>query len=255
VDNQIKINEVTIKVTDADNYEVFEDDKKIADIPGNITYRAKFDIGQRLPEPYKPPLFAITCLGPSHGFDPTQNTSGFIIWLNHTGVMIDPPVNSTEWLEDSNVNPKLIDSIILTHCHADHDAGTFQKILEEGKITIYTTQTILNSFLRKYSALSKEPIEYLKKLFVFQPIYIGKPVYIHGGEFKMNYSLHSIPTIGFTVNFQNQSMVYSSDHQGDPVIHKLLLEKKVISDERFRELSNFPWNSILNPMVGIEWRV
>ncbi|MBN1409273.1 MAG: cAMP/cGMP-dependent 3',5'-cyclic-AMP/GMP phosphodiesterase [Spirochaetales bacterium] len=243
VDKQIKINEVTIKINEAEDFEVFEEDKKIAEVPGTITYRSQFDIGQRLPEPYNPPLFGITCLGPSHGFDPTQNTSGFIIWLNHTGIMIDPPVNSTEWLEESNVNPKFIDSIILTHCHADHDAGTFQKILEEGKITIYTTQTILNSFLRKYSSLSKEPVSYLKKLFSFHPIYIGKPVFIHGGKFKMFYSLHSIPAMGFTVNFQNQSMVYSSDHQNDPAIHKQLLEEKVINEERYKELSNFPWDS------------
>ena len=78
--------------------------------------------------------------------------------------MIDPPVNSTEWLLYSNVNPKLIDSIILTHCHADHDAGTFQKILEEGKITVYTTETIMMSFLRKYSALINVSADYLMKL-------------------------------------------------------------------------------------------
>ncbi len=29
------------------------------------------------------------------------------------------------------VNPKLIDSVVLTHCHADHDAGTLQKIMQE----------------------------------------------------------------------------------------------------------------------------
>ena len=39
-----------------------------------------------------PPLFGVTCLGPSNGFDTTANTSGFIIWLNHTGIMIDPRI-------------------------------------------------------------------------------------------------------------------------------------------------------------------
>jgi len=38
--------------------------------------------------------------------------------------------------------------ILVTHCHADHDAGTFQKILEEGKVTIYATETVMMSFLR-----------------------------------------------------------------------------------------------------------
>jgi len=157
--------------------------------------------------------------------------------------MVDPPVNSTEWLEDSNVSPKFIDSIILTHCHADHDAGTFQKILEEGKVTVYTTETVMMSFLEKYSALSDVSTEYLMSLFEFYPVKIGNPLYINGGKFEMFYTLHSIPTIGFRMEFQNQSFVYSSDHNNDPELHISLLEKKVINQIRYNELKNFPWDS------------
>lgn len=243
-DNKITINnDVTIQIDDNKDFILTSKGKHLANITGTIEYRATFDIGERLKEPYKPPLFGVTCLGPSHGFDPTENTSGFIIWLNHRGIMVDPPVNSTEWLNDSNVNPKLIDSIILTHCHADHDAGTFQKIMEEGRIVIYTTKTIINSFLRKYSALSNESISYLKKLFEFNPVYLGKPFFIHGSEFNIHYSLHSIPAIGFKMKFQGKSFVYSSDHQGEPKIHKELLEKGVISKDRYNQLCNFPWDS------------
>lgn len=225
------------------NFIVYHDKKRIAMVPGQIEYTPTYLIGERLPEPYLPPLFSITCLGPSHGFDPNENTSGFIIWLNHQGIMVDPPVNSTEWLEDSNVNPKLIDSIILTHCHADHDAGTFQKILEEGKVTIYTTETVMMSFLRKYSALSGVAVSYLMKLFDFHPVRIGQPVFIHNGRFDMFYTLHSIPTIGFRMEFQDQSFVYSSDHNNDPEVHRLLFETERISKERYDELVNFPWDS------------
>ena len=159
--------------------------------------------------------------------------------------MIDPPVDSTEWLEDSNVNPKFIDSIILTHCHADHDAGTFQKILEEGRITVYSTETVMQSFLRKYAALSGESIEFLRRLFTFERISIGSPVFIHGGEFHFAYRLHSIPTVGFTLTYQHKSFVYSSDHQGDPGVHKTLLEEGVITQSRYDELSSFPWGADL----------
>ena len=44
--------------------------------------------------------------------------------------------------------------MILTHCHADHDAGTFQKILLEQRVTVMTTKTIMASFVRKYSLVS-----------------------------------------------------------------------------------------------------
>jgi CRP-like cAMP-binding protein len=241
--NRYSLDNVTIIADENHDFDLYFDNDKVAHIPGMIEYKAKFNIGERLPEPYNPPLFGVTCLGPSHGFDPAENTSGYIIWLNHNGIMVDPPVNSTEWLENSNVNPKLIDSIILTHCHADHDAGTFQKILEEGKITVYATRTVINSFLRKYAALSDEPISYLSRLFRYHPIYLGQPVFIHGGEFNFFYTLHSIPTVGFTLKFQDQTFVYSSDHQGDPEVQKKLYDLGVIGKERYEQLHGFPWDS------------
>jgi len=242
-EGRYRLGKVTISKDSGDAFEVFAGAKKLAQVPCLMAYTPTYAIGKRLPEPYEPPLFGVTCLGPSHGFDPRENTSGFIIWMNHSGIMIDPPVNSTEWLEDSNVNPKLIDSIILTHCHADHDAGTLQKILEEGKVTVYSTKTVMRSFLKKYSSLTNEPVTYLARLFNFHPIYIGKPVFVHGGEFNFRYMLHSIPTIGFTLKFQDQTFVYSSDHQASPTVQKELLERGIITRERYLELQEFPWDS------------
>ena len=234
---------VTIRRSGNAQLEFIEQGEIIAATPSTVDYSIHFLLGERLPEPYIPPLFGITCLGPSHGFDPSENTSGFIIWLNHQGIMIDPPVNSTEWLEDSNINPKMIDSIILTHCHSDHDAGTFQKILEETKVTIYATETVMMSFLRKYSAVTGVPVSQLFGLINFHQVRIGRPVFIHGGRFMFNYTLHSIPTISFRMEVQDQSFVYSSDHNNDPALHASLLEKGVISQHRYDELSAFPWNS------------
>ncbi len=242
-ENKFTYKGITIRKEDTGNFTVSEKNKLIAEVPGVIEYKATYKIGERLPEPYRPPLFSVTCLGPSHGFDPEENTSGYIIWLNHHGIMVDPPVNSTEWLKDSNVNPKLIDSIILTHCHADHDAGTFQKILEEEKITIYSTETVIMSFLRKYSALSGVSISYLMKLFKFHPIKIDQPLFIHNAKFKMFYTFHSIPVFGFKMEFQDQTFVYSSDHNNDPELHKKIFDEGIVSRERYEELSNFPWDS------------
>lgn len=241
--NRYSCRGVDIKIDSSGDFILSYNKSDKIKIPGKIDYKPTYFIGERLAEPYLPPLFGVTCLGPSHGFDPEENTSGFIIWLNHQGIMVDPPVNSTEWLEDSNVSPKFIDSIILTHCHADHDAGTFQKILEEGKVSVYTTETVMMSFLRKYSALSNVKQDYLLKLFNFHPAKVGSPVYINGGRFNFFYTLHSIPAIGFQMDFQDQSFVYSSDHNNDPAIHKELYDKGIITENRYRELKNFPWDS------------
>ncbi len=232
-DNACRIGAVEIRQDENGRFTFTDNGRPLGEVPGFIEYTPRFDIGRRLKAPYRPPLFAVTCLGPSHGFDPEDNTSGFIIWLNHRGIMVDPPVNSTEWLRDSNVNPKLIDSVIVTHCHADHDAGTFQKLMEEGKVTIYTTRTVMESFLRKYSALADEPVDYLRRLFDFSPVAIGQPFFIHGAEFTAFYSLHSIPTIGFKLRF----------HQGDPRVHGDLFAKGVLAPERYAQLSSFPWES------------
>lgn len=236
-------NGITVSQDTEGNFAVNKGSEHIADIPGKIDFKTIYQIGERLHEPFVPPLFGVTCLGPSHGFDPHENTSGFIIWLNHCGIMVDPPVNTTEWLEDSNVNPKFIDSIILTHCHADHDAGTFQKILEEGKVTIYTTETVMSSFLKKYSAFANIDENYMRRLFDFKPVKVGQSFYIHGGQFDIFYTLHSIPAIGFNLKFQDQSFVYSSDHNNDPEIHEKLRQMDIISKTRYEALRNFPWHS------------
>lgn len=46
-----------------------------------------------------PPEFGITVLGASHGFDPSGNTSGYIIWINGRGIMVDPPPFAYDYLK------------------------------------------------------------------------------------------------------------------------------------------------------------
>ncbi|MCS7204488.1 MAG: cAMP/cGMP-dependent 3',5'-cyclic-AMP/GMP phosphodiesterase [Leptospiraceae bacterium] len=240
----VRLNKVYIKLEQ--DYFLISDKEwgEDTEVPKKITYSILYDVGTPSEGPYEPPIFGITCLGPSHGFDPEANTSGFIIWLNHKGIMVDPPVNSTEWLRKSNVNPKLIDTIILTHCHADHDAGTFQKILEEGKITIYTTSTILDSFLRKYSALTNIETSKLLELFNFVPVIIGKTYNIHDALFYFKYAFHSIPSLGFGFEFQGKTFYYTSDHLNTyPEVYDKLRDEGILTPGRCEELKKFPWET------------
>ncbi|MFB5649769.1 cAMP/cGMP-dependent 3',5'-cyclic-AMP/GMP phosphodiesterase [Leptospira wolffii] len=240
-ENMVNLGKVLVRKLPSGDFRI-TDGSKETEIPGEVGFNIKYEIGHRLEEPFQAPILGITCLGPSHGFDPEDNTSGFIIWLNHQGIMVDPPVNSTEWLRSSNVNPKLINHVILTHCHADHDAGTFQKIMEENKITIHATATVMESFIRKYSALTKIPRKELLELFHFQPIIIGRPLMINGGEFNFHYALHSIPSVGFEFFFQDQSFVYTSDHLNEPEVHEKMFQKGVLPESRWKFLKEFPWD-------------
>jgi len=240
--DSFNIDEVKIIRNKDGSFTIYDKGTFLVEIPAHLSFKAVYNLGETLKEPFHPPEFGITCLGPSHGFDPEQNTSGFILWINKLGIMIDPPANSTLWLKDSNVNPKLIDSIILTHCHADHDAGTFQKILEETKVTIYTTPTIMASFIRKYSALTRIPSSTLKEMFNFYPLKINQKYDIHGALFSFYYSLHSIPTIGFHFVYRNKTFIYSSDHLNEPALITDLYKKGVLSEKRYHDLMNFPWD-------------
>jgi hypothetical protein len=49
------------------------------------------------------PGMGMQVLGASHGFDPGASTSGFVLWINGRGVMVDPPLNSGDLLRKAGV--------------------------------------------------------------------------------------------------------------------------------------------------------
>jgi CRP-like cAMP-binding protein/glyoxylase-like metal-dependent hydrolase (beta-lactamase superfamily II) len=213
-------------------------------------------LGEEVPMPHReevaadatnfcPPQLGVTLLGSSHGFDPHGRTTGFVLWVGGRGILVDPPVDSTHWLRRHGIPPKIVDAVILSHCHADHDAGTFQKVLEESKINIYTTPTVLGTFLRKYSALSELSLSFLRRLFRFRPVTIGAPIRIHGAEFHFFYSLHSIPTIGFEMFYGGKSIVFSGDTLHEPEKIHMMHKEGVMSDMRRDRLLDFPWERSL----------
>jgi len=125
---------------------------------------------------------------------------------------------------------------------ADHDAGTFQKILCEKRIVVITTTTIYESFIRKYSALSGIDADLLRNSHKFRPVKIGESIKLRGGIFNFFYSLHSIPCVGFEVMFGSKSMVFSADHMNDPERIQKMFEEDVLSEGRKNTLLNFPWH-------------
>lgn len=194
---------------------------------------------------YTPPIFGVTVIGSGHGFDADASTSGFIIWIDGKGVLVDPPVNSMAWLKRNRINTRFIEDLILTHCHADHDSGTLQKILEEGRICVHTTETIMKSFITKYCLLTGLSSEEFCTLFEFQPVSIGKPIPIAGGEFRFKYTLHPIPTINLEVKFEEKSFFYSSDTLYDREIINSIFKEGIISESRKRDLLNIPFSQTL----------
>nr|CCA16680.1 cGMPdependent 3' putative [Albugo laibachii Nc14] len=217
------------------------DGKKTAVFPDSINLPLP-SIPRSRTKSFHPPQFGVTVLGNSHGFDPDGKTSGYVLWINHRGIMIDPPSCSSSILGANNMPAVMIDGVILTHCHADHDAGTFQKILQEGRVSLITTPTIYQSFLRKYSALSGFKKDFLKRVLDFRRVRINDPITIRGAEFRFFYTLHSIPCVGFEVSYGDKRIVFSGDHLNDVERIKMLHDNGILSVSRYQELVNFPWH-------------
>lgn len=196
-------------------------------------------------EVFQPPMFGVSVLGHSHGFDPTSPTTGFVFWINGRGVMVDPPVDASLKLRNSNISPKLINDVILTHVHADHDAGLLQKFFEEGRINLYTTPVIYESFIRKSAYVTDFNRQEFKKLINFKPVMINSPVMILGGRFMFYYTLHPIPTIQFEVYYQGESIYYSADHLYDPEGWQELYRKGILTKNRLESLNRNCWNHSL----------
>lgn len=192
--------------------------------------KSGFFIESFKPFNFKPPLLGVTFLGASDGFDARGSVAGLIIWINgrylrdcysidnkfDRAIVVDPPPFSINKLSVQGVSPNLIDYMIITHCHGDRDAGALQLIFEYPRIEVITTPTIMNSFLRKSSAITGMDIEQLNQLIKHRPVKIGTKILINSAAFKFGYSLHSIPAIHFTIYLQGKSIYFSGDTLYDP---------------------------------------
>lgn len=240
--NQVEVNGVTISMAGLDRYRF---------ISGDEVRELSFRTPPKRPpvvnstRRYLPPYFGVTVIGSGHGFDPLADTSGFIIWINGRGVLVDPPVDTTQWLRAQGIDSRLISDLVLTHCHADHDAGTLQKLLEEGRVRLHTTRTIIDSFVRKYRGLLGLTGDQLRALFDFIPVTVNESVNIAGASFYFRYNFHPIPTLGFSCRYQDKSFAYSGDHLNDTEFLEKLHKEGLFSKPRLRDLLTFEWDADL----------
>jgi len=214
-----------------------DDEDENSDSDKNVNTFLKNSV---IPPTFHPPSFGVTVLGNSHGFDKSGSVSGYVLWINGRGVMIDPPPYSSATLEREGIRPRTIVGIILTHCHADHDAGAFQKVLTGSPVVVITTPTIYKSFIRKYAALSALSPALLRHSHRHKPAIIGRPLRFQGATFHFTYTLHTIPCVGFKVEWRGRSMVFTGDHLNSPPAIDQLQESGVLSKARADDLRMLP---------------
>ena len=225
-------------ITDQDSMSVFPPNIKELDKEG---VEKHISAGVFLPAFYIP-NFGVTILGSSHGFDKTGSTSGFVVWVHGRGIMVDPPPFSGRLLRSFGISPQAISALILTHIHADHDAGTMQKILEDTRVEVMTTKTIMESFVRKYAAVSSLSPSVIWDLFVFSPVTLEEPIHRYGATLRFFYSLHALPCVGVEIRCATKRIVYSADTYYDPDGIEKMKEKGVLSAARAQRLIDFPFD-------------
>mmetsp|Transcript_18460 Transcript_18460/g.36946 ORF Transcript_18460/g.36946 Transcript_18460/m.36946 type:complete len:916 (+) Transcript_18460:1643-4390(+) len=183
---------------------------------------------------FTPPLFGVTVLGNSNGFDPEGFPTGYIVWVNRRGVLINPPAYCAMRMEvEFGIHPDMIKCVVLTSSHGDVGQGAFQKILQEERIVTHTTKTIFDSFVRKYASLSGLRPKALKSASRFRQVRIGTPIKICAASFEFFYNFDVAPTLGFTVSFGGKTLLFSGGFSfcADTMI-ELHAEKSISSARR-----------------------
>ena len=49
---------------------------------------------------------------------------------------MDPPPFAIQKLKRLGITNRLIETVIISHCHGDHDAGVFQKVLDTFQVEV-----------------------------------------------------------------------------------------------------------------------
>jgi CRP-like cAMP-binding protein len=229
----------------SDGFEVSVDGDVIAQLPRDAPAAVdRVSVEAAGLEPFSPPRFGLTVLGRSHGFDPDprERTTGFVLWIGGRGVLVDPPLHAHSIMANADIDAGLIDGLILTHVHGDHDAGILQQAMAAGRMPLWTVPSIYASWLRKWSALSGIPKAELQKLFDFHPVRVGAPLDINGAKLLFRFTLHSIPAVAFEAHYQGASFNYSGDTLNDPGVVHDMHQAGFMDDARREELTHFDWS-------------
>jgi len=183
--------------------------------------------------------FARTWIGTSTGFDPQGDTTSMILWLEGLGIWVDPSHEGLHYMKELGLGEADVPYVLLTHAHQDHDGGVLKRILMGKRVRLIASRVVYEEFMRKAELLLKFIDKKLDPhaLVDWVPLDPGKPLKLKlpsGKEATLRswWNLHSIPTNGFSIEYDGFRYAHSSDTQWDPAfIDKLVREKKITPNE------------------------
>lgn len=168
-----------------------------------------------------PQTFAVKPLGTRNGFDLSGPTTGFVLWVNGRAVLYDGPVGTRYLLASHGISPEDVDVIVLSHCHEDHMGAFVELFLEGYRPRVLTSEPVYRSALVKLASFFSQPVEEVAKLIDYQRVVPGTSVEVLGARFDFFYTVHSIPTIGMSVQLTDTSgITHRVQISGDTMHHE-----------------------------------
>ncbi len=244
----VEINGVTIKTIRPGCFEISEEGALLGEVDTTA-----FTLPTQSPElfkekPLEPPTFGVSFVGTGSGFNPLRRTTSFVLWIEGKGILVDPVMDPWAELSKLGVDDTDVPSVLLTHCHADHDAGMIRAVLHQRKIRLMTSRVVFESFLCKARALAGCDI---RKYVDFVGINPGETRELENARITVSSALHSIPTIRFEVVFHDirskryVKIAYSGDTCLDRTKIETMYRQGIINRERLDELLHFGFDADL----------
>lgn len=240
-DNKVCINNIVITHFGIDKYKIKQENEMLY-IDFNKLQ------GSQLPSwrptysdnPEKICKFGIRILGASSGFDPSNPSTSYLLYLNHERYLWDCAPFIENMLEATGVSIYQIKGIFVSHIHDDHVVDII-RFMRHGKfkLEIITTLEIKECFIKKISVLTGLSKATIIARFRWRIIRPGTQSSINGYKFDWHYGIHSIPTIGVTISRDNHSLVISGDTAFKSIIQKMKFEN-VIDEKRAQTILDLP---------------
>jgi len=180
-------------------------------------------------------LFSLCILGAAEPWYPDAPSTSYLLTLNGQYYLIDCAPFTHKILEKLGIGIEQIKGIIISHVHDDHSGDLLIFAQASRKIEILTTKEIWELIKIKLASIMDQQESQISKYFSFREVNVGTTLYLAGATLDFHYACHSVPTIGFTINANSDSITITSDTASKKMLDDMLKEG-VITQERYSQL-------------------
>lgn len=148
------------------------------------------------------------------GFSANKKTTSFIFWLEGKPYVWDPMAYTKDYLKRKGLGTEAIKGFGYSHDHADHDQGGYNYVWDAKKACYISTDIVLDMILKKTANNLNKKLEEVKDRLDTINLEYNKRQKWPGAntiKYKVEYGLHSIPSIMIKFYNKHTSIGYSGD--------------------------------------------